>query len=426
MSIADPPDESDGLVGDGPAETKHRPGSARAALAHKTFRQVYVGAFASNIGSWMQNVVLAAYAKELTDSAVFVGVIIFAQLGPMLLFSPLGGLMADAFDRRKLLIAAQIEQMVMSIALAALTWRGDPSEAALVAVVFAIGIGQAINAPAWSAMIPTLVGRRDLPGAISLNSTQMNGSRVVGPVIGGLLFPVFGPGGVFAVNAVTYLAVIGTLAFIRLPHIDTVSMRGQGFRQLGAGLVIARQRPLIRRALVLLATFSLICLTFVGQMPVVAEDNYGFEVRSFAYGVLYALFGLGAMLGSISLGTVWSHRRKADMVRVSLRAYAVLLCAFALFTDPAIAFPLAFAVGFAYFVFITSLSTVIQDPLADHERGRVMALWIMGFGGTVPIGNLIAGPIIEATSITAVMLVGAGFAVVLSFFADLRRLGSEV
>ena len=403
-----------------------RPGSARAALRHRAFRIVYFGAFASSIGSWMQNIVLAAYAKELTDSPTFVGVIIFAQLGPMLLITPFGGLLADAVDRRRLLIVAQLEQMAMSLVLAFLVWNGDPNKWLLVAVVFAIGMGQAIIAPTWSAIVPTLVGRRDLPGAISLNSTQMNGSRVIGPAIGGVLFPVFGPGGVFVVNAFTYLAVIGALLKVDLPKTERTSLRAAGWRQLLGGLEVARRDPLVRRTLVLLATFSLVCLTFVGQMPVVAEDNYGLEVRSFAYGALYALFGLGAMLGSISLGTIWSDRPKAAMTKWALLAFAGFLAPFALFTSPTFAFPLAFLVGFAYFVFITSLSTVLQHDLEDHERGRVMALWFMGFGGTVPIGNLIAGPIIEATSITAVMLVGAAMAVVLTRFADLRRLGAQV
>lgn len=407
-------------------DTPYRPGSARAALRHPDFRTLYFGAFASNIGSWMQNVVLAAWALEISGSATFVGVIIFAQLGPLLLVTPLGGLLADALDRRRLLVAAQIEQLVMSVVLGLLALGGEPNRAVLAGVVFLIGMGGAVNAPTWSAMVPTMVGRRDLPGAISLNSTQMNGSRVIGPAIGGLLFPALGPSGVFFVNAATYLAVIGVLLAVRLPEVERTTLRNQGLRQLLGGVAVARRDPLVRRILLLLATFSLVCLTFVGQMPVVAEDNYGFDVRSFAYGLLYALFGLGAMLGSISLGTIWSERSKAAMVRWALLFYAGFLALFALFTDPVAAFPLAFLVGFAYFVFITAMSTVLQHDLDDKVRGRVMALWLMGFGGTVPVGNLLAGPIIEATSITAVMLVGAAVAVVLSRFADLQRLGGRV
>lgn len=407
-------------------DTPYRPGSARAALRHPDFRTLYFGAFASNIGSWMQNVVLAAWAFELSGSASYVGVIIFAQLGPLLLVTPLGGLLADALDRRRLLVVAQVEQMAMSVVLGVLALGGDPNRVLLAAVVFLIGMGGAVNAPAWSAMVPTLVGRRDLPGAISLNSTQMNGSRVVGPAIGGLLFAAVGPSWVFLLNAVTYLAVIGVLLKIHLPAVERTTLRHQGLRHLLGGLSVARREPLVGRILVLLATFSLICLTFVGQMPVVANDNYGIDVRSFAYGVLYALFGLGAMLGSISLGTIWSDRSKGAMVRWSLLFYAGFLSLFALFTHPAAGFPLAFLVGFAYFVFITAMSTVLQHDLEDNVRGRVMALWLMAFGGTVPVGNLIAGPVIEATSITAVMLVGAAVAVVLVRFADLPRLGARV
>jgi len=400
-----------------------RPGSARAALAHRDFRVVYIGAFASNIGTWMQNVVLAAWAHTLTGSASFVGVIIFAQLGPLLFVTPIGGLLADRFDRRRLLIAAQVAQMAMTTVLAGLALDDSPNLALIVVVVFSIGMGNAINAPTWSATIPLMVGRRDLPGAISLNSTQMNGSRVIGPAIGGLLFPWLGPAFVFLLNALTFLAVIAVLIRVTLPPIPTAAGRS-GWRQILGGIDVARTNPVVARSLVLLATFSLLAITFVGQMPVVAHDNFGIDPESFAYGALYALFGLGAMFGSLAQGTVWSDRSKAAAVPRALMAYAALLLPFALASEPATAFPLAFAVGFAYFTFITSLSTTLQDVIDDGVRGRVMALWIMGFGGMVPIGNLVAGPIIEATSMRAVMVFGVVVALILARFADLRRLGA--
>src|SRR5690606_31038527 len=158
---------------------------------------------------------------------------------------------------------------------------------------------------------------------------------------------------------------------------------------------------------------SLVALTFVGQLPVVAERNLGIDERSGAYGVLYACLGVGAVIGALSIGTVFSQRPKERIVRAALVAYAASLAVFALVRSPALAYPVMLVVGVAYFAFITSLSTVLQEGLADHERGSVMALWIMGFGGTVPVGNLLAGPVIEATSITAVMLTGAASALVL-------------
>jgi MFS family permease len=395
------------------------PGSARAALRHGTFRRVFYGSFLSNIGTWMQNVVLGALAYDLTDSPTFVGIILFAQLGPLLLLSVVGGALADTVDRRRLLITVAATQLVLSFVLAAVAAPDHPSELALVVVVFAIGTGQALFNPAYSAMVPQLVDRRDLPGAIALHSAQMNGSRVIGPVIGALLDSAVGASAVFAVNGVTYLFVIASLLSVRLPAPVTHAAGARGLRRLGAGFAVARRDRLVRRCLVTIATFSLVSLTFVGQLPVVAERNLGIDERSSAYGALYACLGVGAVLGALSIGTVFARSSKESIVRAALVAYAASLAVFALVGAPGLAYPVVLVVGLAYFAFITSLSTVLQAGLADHERGGVMALWIMGFGGTVPIGNLIAGPIIEATSITAVMLFGAACALALSFYARL-------
>jgi len=396
------------------------PGSARAALRHPTFRRVFFGSFLSNIGTWMQNVVLGALAYDLTGSPTFVGIILFAQLGPLLLLSVVGGALADTVDRRRLLVSVAASQLVLSFVLALVATPEHPSEVALVAVVFLIGIGQALFNPAYSAVLPQLVDRRDLPGAIALHSAQLNGSRVVGPVIGALLDSTMGAPSVFALNGLSYLFVIGSLLTVRLPAPLRSGAGVTGVRRLGAGFAVARHHPVVRRSLVTIATFSLVSLTFVGQLPVVAERNLGIDERSTAYGALYACLGVGAVLGALSIGTVFSRRAKEGIVRTSLLAYAVCLAAFALVGTPALAYPVVLVLGVAYFAFITSLSTVLQEALADHERGGVMALWIMGFGGTVPVGNLIAGPVIEATSMTAVMLVGAACAVALRAYARLE------
>jgi predicted MFS family arabinose efflux permease len=396
------------------------PGSARAALRHGTFRRVFYGSFLSNIGTWMQNVVLGALAYDLTESPTFVGIVLFAQLGPLLLLSVVGGALADTVDRRRLLVTVAATQLVLSFVLAAVAAPDDPNKVALVVVVFAIGVGQALFNPAYSAMLPQLVDRRDLPGAIALHSAQLNGSRVIGPVIGALLDSAIGAPSVFAVNGVSYLFVIASLMSVRLPPPVVGPTDERGLRRLGAGFAVARRDRVVRRSLATIVTFSLVSLTFVGQFPVVAERNLGIDERSSAYGMLYACFGIGAVIGALSIGTVFSQRPKERIVHVSLVAYAVALTVFALVRMPALAYPVVLVVGLTYFAFITSLSTVLQQGLADHERGGVMALWIMGFGGTVPIGNLIAGPIIEATSMTAVMLVGAVCALGLTFYARLE------
>jgi len=396
-------------------------GSARAALRHRNFRIVFLGAFASNIGTWMQNVVLGAYAYELTRSSIFVGLIIFAQLGPLLLLAMLGGFIADKVDRRRFLILLSLEQLVFSFALALEVRSASPSHVTLFALVLAVGVGNAMFGPAYAAILPSLVGRRDLLGAVSLNAAQMNASRVIGPVIGGLAYHFVGPAWVFAGNGATYLFVVMALSVVALPTRPRPARSASHLRELTAGLTTARSDPVVGRCLVTVFVFSLLGLAFIGQMPVVAAHNLGIGPQTASYGVLYSCFGIGALLGALSIGTVFSQRSKAAIVRVCLVCYSVALAGFALLREALPSYFVIAAVGAFYFAFITALNTTLQARLDDAVRGRVMALWMMGFGGTVALGNLAAGPIVAAVGITAVLLFGAGVALFLAWYADVRN-----
>jgi predicted MFS family arabinose efflux permease len=165
----------------------------------------------------------------------------------------------------------------------------------------------------------------------------------------------------------------------------------------------------------------LLALAFIGQMPVVAAHNLGIRPSSTSYGLLYACFGTGALLGAISIGTVFAGASKPTIVRVCLIGYSLSLAAFALIRVALPAYFVVAVVGAFYFAFITSLNTSMQARLENAVRGRVMALWMMGFGGTVGLGNLIGGPIVSELGITSVLLFGAGIALLLAWFADVRN-----
>lgn len=414
-------EEIEDAVVDGDSPVPARTGTARAALHHRTFRIVFLGAFASNIGTWMQNVVLGAYAYDLTHSSTFVGLIIFAQLGPTLVLPMVGGLLADKVDRKRFLILLSIEQLVFSLGVALVVLSPHPSHALLVIMVLLVGAGSAMFGPAYSAILPGLVGREDLPGAISLNSAQMNASRVIGPVIGGVLYAAIGPAWIFAGNAVTYLFVIGALMMVTLPAVPHMNKHASRWRELTAGITVARMDKVVGRCLVTVFVFSLLALAFIGQMPVVAAHNLGIDLsKSAGYGILYACFGAGALLGAISIGTVFAHTSKPLLVRVCLVGYALSLGAFALQRSPIPADVNVAVTGAFYFAFITALNTTLQARLDERVRGRVMALWMMGFGGTVGIGNLLIGPVVEAVGITDVLLFGSVVALALAWYADVR------
>jgi MFS family permease len=400
-------------------QARRRPGTAGAALAERPFRILWTGSFASNIGTWMQNAVLPKYVYDLGQAnganrgGLYVGLVIAAQLSP-LLFSPLGGVFAEKFRRKPYLIACQVEQLLFSLLLAAVVaaqWTIAP----IVLVALAIGVGNALNAPAWSAVLPQLVRHENMPGAISLNSTMINGSRVVGPVIVAFLVSVgVGLPGIFAINAATYLFVIGAIWLIDIS--DPLPDNERSFvRRLTAGFREAKRNPVAARAFPVLVIFSLLCLPYVGQFATVADRNFGVAEKSTAYYWLYATWGMGACCGGLSIATVFSRVDPKLLVSRMLFGFAAALAVFAMVSSPTPAFPVGFVLGFCYFGMTTSLLTVVQQHLDDHLRGRVMALWFMGFGGTVPFGTLGGGYVMdEVTSVRNVLLFGAAVAVALA------------
>jgi len=395
-------------------------GTAGAALRYPVFRRVFFGALLSNIGSWMQSVILGAYVFEQTHSSTDVGLVSLAQLGPALLLAIPGGAIADRFDRRTVLIVVSVEQAIGAMAIAWIVHLPHTSVWPLLAAVLFMGIGQAVYAPTFSALVPNLVAPRDLPGAISLNSANMNLSRVIGPAIGGILFAHVAVSWVFVVNAVSYGFVIAAVWSVHLQRARVDISRGR-LQRMVDGVRYARADRIVGRCLTTMMLFSFFCLPVAILMPVVAQTNLGVADRSSAYGFLYAAFGTGAVAGALSIGTFLSKRSLAAVIRVALAGFAVSLAVFALLRAPGPAFPVVFVVGYCYFAIVTSLATVLQRRLNDSVRGRVMALWVMAFGGTVPLGALAGGWVSDLTSVTVVLMGGAVAAVGLVFYADLSE-----
>lgn len=391
-------------------------GTPRSAFSHRAFRWVFLGAFASNIGTWMQNVALLAFANRL-GGAEFVGIVTFAQLGPMLVLSPFGGVLADAVDRKVVMIVAAAVQLVMSIGLAVAATADRPSKVLIVGLVLTMGIAAAANAPANQATLPSLVDRADLAGAVSLNSAQMNASRVLGPLLAVLPF-LHSTSTVFLVNAATYVFVIAAVALVDFDGSPPGRVRRSPLREILGGLTEARNDPVIGRALATVAIYSLFSLVFIYQMTGFAEEVLGLSEDRFR--LLFGCFGLGAAIGAIAVGTRLRAIDRTVLVRVGLGGFAVSLAAFALQTRPGPAFPLVGLTGFFYFIVITALSTAIQHEVSDAARGRVMGLWMMAWAGLVPVGSLLAGYVIEDVGYPAVMLTGAVVALGLIALADLR------
>ena len=403
----------------------HKPqrGSARAALGVRDFRLVWFGSLGSYIGTWMQNVVLPAYVYHRTGKASVVGLLIFAQLGPLLFLSIPAGVIADRFNRKKWLVSMQVVQLSFSVALATLA-LGTPPIWALFAAAFGVGIGNALNSPAWSATLPSLVDPQHLSGAIALNTTIINGSRVVGPII----VAVFSQWGVttaqfFYINATTYLFVIFALLNVDIPSF--VPDPTQGWRRFTAGLSIARERPVVRRLIVSLVIFSLFSLPYVGLFPAIARLTFKIDESGATYKWLYATWGFGACLGGLAVGTVFSHIDMRRVIQWGFAGFSITMFFFALSQSPLPAFISGFFLGFAYIVTTTSMLTVVQMRLEPEVRGRVLALWFMAFGGLIPFGNMIFGPLIDRYGSRGMLMFGSATALFLAWRCDITALDNK-
>jgi len=227
--------------------------------------------------------------------------------------------------------------------------------------------------------------------------------------------------GIFAINAVTYLFAV--VAATLIPKIAVEPSGESPWQRVVAGFRIAHREPLVGRVLLTIALFSLLCLPFIGLMPVIAGVSLHIPTTGLAYGLLYGAFGMGAALGALGVGTVFGGVDQLRLARRSLVAFAVLLAGFAFLRDAAPAYPVVLVLGAAYFTTTTGMVTALQQHLDDAVRGRVMALWMMGFGGMVPIGLLVWGKVADvvaprghatASTLTAVLVMGAVTAAVMA------------
>jgi MFS family permease len=406
------------------AKKSPKPGTIRAALSYRDFRLMWLSSVTSSVGVWMQQVVLPAYIYARTDSASIVALFVFAQLGPLLLLSIPAGVMADKFERKKWLVFAQSIQMVGSILLGIFT-SFDGSLLILFLAQLTVGIGNSFNAPAFSAVLPSLVKPQDLGGSISLSSASVNGSRVLGPILAALLMN----GGVdthfiFFINASTYLIVMTAVLRITLPAATRSAEKG--LKSFTLGLRIAKSRKAVGRILLTMFSFSLLSLPFVGLFPAVAELTFDIAADSPTYKWLYATWGLGAMFGALSIGSVLAAVDKRKTARYGFIYFAVALVLFASAPNTPLVFVTGFILGTSYFSTTTALMTVLQSRLELEVRARVLSLWFMAFGGTVPLGNIIFGPVMDALGDARyVLYFGALWALFLAWWCNIEAIDAR-
>ncbi|HKR66332.1 MAG TPA: MFS transporter [Thermoanaerobaculia bacterium] len=397
-----------------------------SALHYRDFRLVWIGAFTSTTGTWMQTIAQGWVVLQMTKSPFLLGVDGFLATGPMLIFSLFGGVVADRIERRKIMLYSQYLQMTFAFILAALLWSGNVKVWHIFLLSFLTGSAQSFSGPAYISLLPLLVKREDVPNAIAMNSMQFNLARVIGPVLAGLALTAWGAPICFALNGLSFLAVIVVLLIIRTPAVRNAHEQGGIMDEMKEGF-----RFVATRRTLLVLTFLAFAGTFLGMpivtfMPVVATTFFGLQAKGYAW--LVATYGVGSVCGALLVASsAYAARKGAYALKLQL-AFACLLVGFAFSRSLPISLFLAFCAGMCIVGVISLYSSLVQLTTSDAMRGRVMSIFMLAFRGGMPLGNLIAGYVAQRWSITIALAVnGAVLAAVACYFIARRtRLDEEV
>jgi predicted MFS family arabinose efflux permease len=397
------------------------------ALRHADFRRFYAAQLVSQVGTWMQSIGQAWLVLSLTDSPFRLGLIGTLQFGPMLAFSLVTGALADRMPKRRLLMATQTALAVQALALSSLVWSGHIQYWHIGVLALLAGLTNTLDNPVRQSFVAEVVGKEDVINAVALNSAAFNGARIVGPAVGGLLIARMGVAPAFLLNALSFLVVVVVVAQMRTEGRPAVRPRATMRADIGEGLAYALREPRIRLVLGVLLVVSLSVFNFNVYVPLLARNVLGQGADGL--GVLMAAVGVGAVGGALTLGTAISGM---PPMRV-LFATGVIACAALAGLGTVRAFPLAlavlFVVGYAGIMTVAGCNTSLQMGAPDDLRGRVISLYALLFGGTVPIGAFVVGAVSERWGVGAAMigmgLTGvAGLGAILAVRrARLRRMG---
>ncbi len=388
-----------------------RKGTFRA-LRSQPFRLYFAGQVTSASGTFVQQTAIGWLVLRLTRSPADLGLVLAVGGVPSLLFGPWGGTVADRVNLRRLLIGTQTAFAVLAGLLWVLAAAGKASVPAIIAISVTGGIVQIVDSPGRQAIIGSLVTPQDLSSAVSLNGVVVNSARVVGPALAGVLIVTIGTTPCFAVNALSYLAVIAALVLLRpLPSGARRQHAAGGVRQ---GLRYAGGRQQLWLPLVMMLLVGLLAFNFSVILPVLASHT--FRGNGGTYGLLSTMLSVGSVLGSLGVGRIGHPRRKYLMA--GALAFGLFLAATAWAPDVAIACLTLLATGAAAFSFVTLCSTTLQLHSSAAYRGRIMALWVYVYIGTTPVGSIITGAIISAAGVRAALLTGAAACLVAAAIAS--------
>ena len=361
------------------------------ALRHRNYRLFFWGQLVSLIGTWMQQTAMMWFVYDRTNSKLLLGVVAAVGSAPMVFSSVWGGSLADLYPKRSILVLTQSAQMLCAFLLAAGVWLGFATPAFIMVVAAFNGTAMGFDMPARQAFTVEMTSREDLLNAISLNSSIVNGARVVGPSIAGLMIAAVGVAMCFFLNGLSFIAVIAGLLLMRLPpfkrKIEIVSAGEHAWE----GIVYSMRHPRVRTILGLFLAVGVFGWSYAVLMPAFARDVLGRGANG--YGVLMSASGTGAFVGALMVATYGHLFTPRKLALGGVWLFSAAMLAFSFTKTFSLALLFLFAAGFGMLLFFSTSNTLLQTIVPDEMRGRVMGVWSLVFGAMIPLGSLEAGAV---------------------------------
>ncbi|HEY0744222.1 MAG TPA: MFS transporter [Chryseosolibacter sp.] len=362
------------------------------AFRSRNYKLYFSGQSLSLVGTWMQRTAVYWLVFELTNSAFMLGVTVFAAQFPSFLFSMFGGVISDRYNRFNVLLITQIASLLQAATLALLAYSGAYEVWHILALTIFLGIINAFDVPARQALVYDMVASKDdMANAIALNSSMVHAARLIGPALSGLVLESFGASTCFSLNVVSFLAVIASLLFMRLPPYKNPTRTHNAFTDLLNGYRYLRDTPSIGYVMLMLALVSLFSLPYVTLLPVYAKDVFAGSASTFGY--LNSFVGVGALGGALFLASLRSGTNLKRILFINTVVFGLGLILFSHSKNMSLAMPFMILTGFGMMSQTTISNTLIQTTVTPAMRGRVISYYAMAFFGMQPIGGLLVGAI---------------------------------
>jgi predicted MFS family arabinose efflux permease len=391
------------------------------AFRYRDFRLMWFGACASTIGTFVQQFAQSWLVYDLTKDPFYLGLDLFLGQLPIIMFSLFGGVFADRMDRRKMLLTSQYIQMACAFLLAFLFFTHVVKVWHILALSFVVGLGQSFGGPAYSALLPTLVGQEDLANAIAMNSIQFNLARILGPSIGGATYAFFGATWCFILNGISFLAVIASLFMIQVKFVPQKSHE-KVLKSMGEGIQFIKKTDGMSALVVLAFCTTVFGFSLTGFLPVFVQSI--FHKGPETYTLLLVFSGAGSICGALIVAAMEKFKGRTRLTIMILTFMGFVIVGFALSRWLPLSCLLIFLQGLAVMTSAALMLSLVQIITTDAMRGRVMSVYNLAFRAGIPLGSLALGKLIPFLGVSTAIAGAGSLLVAVSAYFLFRRQGA--